>query len=296
MISAFEAANDIACETVYGISVVSEHGGDVVTSSGIHVRTERFSDGEYDSLLVAACYRPRTASRSVKEFIVRQVGTARRVGSSCLGAFTLASSGVLDGRRATTHWRRAGELRKTYPAILVEDERVYVRDGNVWSSGGISTGVDMALGMIERDYGEQKAEAIAGALMVSDRRDPGESQKSVLLELDPKSDRVKVALAYARVNIGEDLQTAKLAAVAGVSARQFMRLFLDETGQSPAKAVELLRIEAAKFMLEQSRVPVADVAERTGFGDRERMRRAFVRATGSSPQEIRLKAGVLASF
>src|SRR6266851_4623708 len=181
---------------------------------------------------------------------------------------------IYDVRRATTHWNRARELQARFPKVKVEEDRIFIVDGPVWTSAGMTAGIDLALAMIEKDLGEDVARAVARKLVVYHRRAGGQSQFSTLLELEPKSDRIQRALEYAKRNLDTPLTVRQLAEAAHLSPRQFSRAFHTETGQSPAKAVENLRVEAARLMMEQSRHPIEIVARQTGFADRDRMRRA----------------------
>ena len=170
----------------------------------------------------------------------------------------------------------------------MEEDRIFIIDGPVWTSAGMTAGIDLALAMIEQDLGADVARAVAKKLVVYHRRAGGQSQFSALLELEPKSDRIQSALAYAKRNLAsKPLTVEQLAEAAHLSPRQFSRAFRAETGQSPAKAVENLRVEAARLMMEQSRHPIDVIARQTGFADRDRMRRAFLRAFGQPPQVIR---------
>jgi transcriptional regulator GlxA family with amidase domain len=205
----------------------------------------------------------------------RPPGRCRGVAANCIGAFILAEAGLLDGRRASTHWNRARDLQARFPKVKVEADRIFVVDGPVWTSAGMTTGIDLALAMVEQDLGADVARAIARQLVVYHRRTGDQSQFSALLELDPKSDRIQSALAYAKRNLDKPMTVGQLAAAAHLSPRQFSRVFRAETGQSPAKALENLRIEAARLMMEQSRHPIDVIARQTGFADRDRMRRAF---------------------
>jgi len=220
----------------------------------------------------------------------------RRVAATCTSAFILAEAGLLDGRRATTHWSRARDLQARFPKVKVEEDRIFVVDGPVWTSAGMTTGIDLALAMVEQDLGADVARAVARQMVVYHRRAGGQSQFSALLELEPKSDRIQSALAYAKRNLDKPLTVGQLAEAAHLSPRQFSRAFRAETGQSPAKALENLRIEAARLMMEQSRHPIDVIARQTGFADRDRMRRAFLRAFGQPPQVIRriARAGAMA--
>uniref|UniRef100_UPI00135AE27A GlxA family transcriptional regulator n=1 Tax=Geminicoccus flavidas TaxID=2506407 RepID=UPI00135AE27A len=214
----------------------------------------------------------------------------RRLGGICTGAFVLAEAGQLDGRRATTHWLVAHELRSRFPAVRVEEDRIFIVDGPVWTSAGMTAGVDLALAMVEKDLGSEIAQSVARKLVMYHRRAGGQTQHSELLELAPRSDRVQSALNFARRNLQAELSVEQLAEAAALSPRQFSRVFRAETGQSPAKAVEQLRVEAARLMLEKTRHPVEIVARESGFTDPERMRRAFLRAFGQPPQVLRRAA------
>jgi transcriptional regulator GlxA family with amidase domain len=228
------------------------------------------------------------------EFIAKGLGVSRRIAAPCTGAFMLAEAGILDGRRVTTHWAFARELQTRYPKVKVEEDRIFIVDGSVWTSAGMTAGIDLALAMVEKDLGTEIARAVAKKMVVYHRRAGGQSQFSMLLELEPKSDRIQSALSYARRNLQTALSVEQLAEVANLSPRQFSRAFRAETGQSPAKAVENLRVEAARLLMEQGQLPIDIVARETGFADRERMRRAFLRAFGQPPQAIRRAARVAA--
>jgi transcriptional regulator GlxA family with amidase domain len=216
-----------------------------------------------------------------------------RVASICTGAFVLGAAGLLDGRRATTHWYHARDLQARFPKVKVEEDRIFISDGPVWTSAGATAGVDLALALIENDFGAEVARAVAKKLVVYHRRAGGQSQFSALLELEPKSDRIQSALTYAKRNLTSKLTVHELADAAHLSPRQFSRAFHAETGQSPAKAVENLRLETARLMMEQTRHPIEVIARQTGFADRDRMRRAFLRAFGQPPQVIRRNAEVV---
>jgi transcriptional regulator GlxA family with amidase domain len=287
-LSVFEFANKEKCEPVYDVRLLSETGGLMRSSIGVGVVTEPFDATIFDTLFVCRGTEPSTPG--LIEFVRQGPGRHRRVAAACTGAFTLAEAGLLDGRRATTHWNRARDLQARFPKVKVEEDRIFIVDGPVWTSAGMTAGIDLALAMVEQDLGADVARAVAKQLVVYHRRAGGQSQFSALLELEPKSDRIQSALAYAKRNLDKPLTVGQLAAAAHLSPRQFSRAFRAETGQSPAKAVENLRIEAARLMMEQSRHPVDVIARQTGFVDRDRMRRAFLRAFGQPPQVIRRNA------
>jgi transcriptional regulator GlxA family with amidase domain len=290
LVTAFEVANLVANESVYQVRLLSEHGGLVRSSAGFSVETEKFSEATFDTVIIAAGMEIEPSTTGLLDYVRRSVLTSRRVAAPCIGAFTLAEAGLLDGRRATTHWAFARELRQRYPQLKVEDDRIFITDGSVWTSAGMTTGVDLALAMIEKDLGPQIARAVARKLVVYHRRAGGQSQFSALLELDAKSDRIQKVLDFAKRNLRNELSVDELAEVASLSPRQFSRAFRAETGQSPAKAVENLRVEAAQLLMEQGRLSMDTIAEETGFSDRERMRRAFLRAFGQPPQTMRRNA------
>ncbi len=289
-LSVFELANSEMGEPVYDLRLLSESGGSVRSSMGFSVATEPFSNANFDTLMVGGSAVAGSLTPGVIKFLRRALTRSRRVASTCTGAFVLAEAGLLDGRRATTHWHRARDLQARFPMVKVEEDRIFIVDGPVWTSAGMTAGIDLALAMIEKDLGADVARAVARKLVVYHRRAGGQSQFSALLELEPKSDRIQSALAYAKRNLDKLLTVTQLAKAAHLSPRQFSRAFRAETGQSPAKAVENLRVEAARLMMERSRHPIDVIAQQTGFADRDRMRRAFLRAFGQPPQVIRRNA------
>jgi len=291
-LSVFEMANFNAGEKLYRIRVLSENGGPVASSIGTSMDTQGFARPTFDTLLVTGILEPAESSSGMLRFVRRASTVCRRIASICTGAFILAEAGLLDERRATTHWQHARELQRRFPKIRVEDDRIFIIDGSVWTSAGMSAGIDLALGMLEKDFGAKVARSVAQSLVVYHRRAGGQSQHSALLEMDAKSDRIQNALTYAKRNLRATLSVDQLAEAAHLSTRQFSRAFRTETGQSPAKAIEHLRVEAARLMIEQSRHSIDVIAMETGFADRERMRRAFLRAFGQPPQVIRRNARV----
>jgi transcriptional regulator GlxA family with amidase domain len=288
--SVFEMANYTAGEVLYDIRLLSESGGAVPSSLGMPIETERFHKQAFDTLIVGGLLAPLPSSNGLLSFLRRALPVTRRIASICTGALVLAEAGLLDGRRATTHWLVARELQARFPKVRMEEDRIFIVDGPIWTSAGMTSGVDLALGMLEDDFGRGIARSVAQKLVVYHRRSGGQSQHSALLELDAKSDRIQSALDYAKRNLQTPLSVEKLAEAAHLSPRQFSRAFRAETGRSPAKAVEQLRVEAARVMLEQSRHPVDIVAAEAGFADSERMRRAFLRNVGQPPQAIRRNA------
>lgn len=286
-LAVFEAANMIAGGPHYKLHVISVSGGLVVNSFGMATQTERADDVLLDTMLIGAPPDTQAPSADIVELLQRGYTKTRRIASICVGAFTLGEAGLLDGRRSTTHWFFGKELQRRFPRTRVEIDRIFVGDGPIWTSAGMTAGIDLALALVERDVGPAKARAVARAMVVHHRRAGGQSQHSTLLEIDSKSDRIQDALHYARGNLSKPLSVEELAEAACLSPRQFSRVFRRETGMTPAKAVESLRLEAARLMLEQGRLPVETIARADGFGDRERLRRSFLRTYGQTPQSVR---------
>ncbi|MBH3382802.1 GlxA family transcriptional regulator [Pseudomonas juntendi] len=284
--SVFECANLLRGEQVYDFHLVSAEGGAVTSSQGFSVVSLPMRGEGYDTTIVSGFMELDTPGHELIRLVQTASSQSRRVVSLCVGAFVLAQAGLLDGKRATTHWLHAPAFKQRYPHIQLEEDRLYVADGQIWTGAGMSAGIDLALALVENDLGVELARQIARKLVIYQRRGSEQSQLSAMLELDPKSDRVQLAMAYARENLTDDLTVEALAAVARLSPRQFSRVFREETGQTPAKAIESMRVEAARVMMETSRHPVEVVARETGFGDRERMRQAFLRAFGSPPRAM----------
>jgi transcriptional regulator GlxA family with amidase domain len=288
--TAFEVANMLADAPPYDLHFVSETGGKVRTSAGMNVETEAFSEMPFDTLVVGGASELAPLTPGLIAFMRDAPKRHRRIAAVCTGAFVLAEAGLLDGRHATTHWMHARDLQRQFPKVKMEEDHIFIQDGPVWTSAGMTAGIDLGLALIENDLGPEMAKSVARKLVVYHRRGGGQSQFSTLLELAPQSDRVQTALAYARDNLHKPLTVPDLAEAAHLSPRQFSRAFHAETGQSPAKAIENLRVEAARNLMEQSRHPIDIVARQTGFSDRDHMRRAFLRAFGQPPQVLRRHA------
>src|SRR6201995_2133081 len=289
--SVFEYANIMLGKPVYEMHFISEEGGPVRSSTGMVVESKCFDRTVYDTVIVGGgASIIERAPDGLLDFIRKASKTSRRIASICTGTFIFAEAGILDGKRVTTHWLYARELQARFPEVKMEEDRIFIIDGNVWTSAGMTAGIDLALAMAEKDLGADAAHEIAQKLVVFHRRAGGQSQHSALLELEPKSDRIQNALAYAKKNLHTALSVEQLAEAAHLSPRQFSRAFRAKTGQSPAKAVETLRLEAARVMMEQTRHPIDVVARETGFGDRRRLREAFLRTFGQPPQTIRRNA------
>lgn len=287
-IAAFEIA-DRHVPGSYDIRVLATESGPIRSSSGIALTAEALDDApRLDTLVISGGEGTRTPAICDRtlEFVRATARTGRRTTSVCSGAYVLALAGLLDGRRCTTHWNRSSDFARRFPKARLEPDRIWVRDGDIWTSAGITAGIDLALALIADDLGDDIARQTAQQLVVYHRRPGGQSQFSALLEMK-SGGRFEALLTWARENLREPLTVETLAARAAMSERNFARAFAAETGFTPAKAVERLRVEAARTLLDSQPLQVEDVALETGFGDAERMRRAFIRAFGQPPQALR---------
>ena len=292
-IAAFEIAGRAPGSPRYSLSVVAADPASAVSSSGVGLSVRPLDEaGPIDTLLVAGgegVLQAVSCTRTL-DFILQASARGARIASVCSGSFLLAEAGLLDGAVATTHWNAADEFRRRYPRVALEADRIFTRSGPIWTSAGITAGIDLALALIAQDYGERLARETARMLVVFHRRPGGQSQFSAVLDLQERTDRFAPVLAWARERLAEPLTVEDLAGQAGLSARQFARAFTAATGVTPAKAVERLRVEAARAQVEASSASVERVCAQTGFGDPERMRRAFIRAFGQPPQALRRAA------
>jgi len=291
-ISVFEIAARFAGQPP-SIKLLAVTPGPVRSSSGVEMLARGIKpSGAITTLIVAggegvgAAAKCETTLALVRAMVKRGV----RVASVCSGAFILAEAGVLDGRSATTHWQRTSQFLGRYPKVKLEPDRIFVRDGNIWSSAGISAGIDLALAMAAEDFGDEVVQKAARQLVLYNRRSGGQSQFSSLLELKAPAGRFAPLLAWAREHLEAPLTVENMAEQAGMSSRHFARAFIAETGTTPSKAVERLRIEVARQRVQSSSEAIELVAQSTGFRDPERMRRAFIRAFGQPPQSLRRAA------
>jgi transcriptional regulator GlxA family with amidase domain len=283
---AFEAVNGELGSPAYRIHILAADAGAVTNTLGMATAAASLDDAVLDTLVVIGGPEPHLSAGALSR-IVDASNRCRRVASVCTGAFTLAAAGLLDGRRATTHWRYAARLQRDYPSIRVEADRIYCRDGNIWTSAGITAGIDLSLALIEEDHGFDIAKGVAQHLVVYHRRHGGQSQFAAAVDLAPTNNRISAAIGYARDHIAEALTLEDLAEAVGMSRRQFSRAFRAQTGTTPARVVERLRADMARGRIESTTEPVERIAEAVGFGDAENMRRAFIRIYGEPPQSIR---------
>jgi transcriptional regulator GlxA family with amidase domain len=274
----------------YDVTLMAPDGEQVQSSSGIRLSADPLREGPFDTVIVSGGEIDRSIAASEEIVAWLKRSKARRTASVCSGAFLLAEAGLLDGRSATTHWASTDHFGRCYPTVKLDAERIYIRDGDVWTSAGISAGIDLALALIEDDLGSEIARRTAQQLVVHQRRPGGQSQFSALVELGGRTGRFASLIDWIRAHLAEPLTVERLADHSAMSPRHFARAFAQETGTTPAKAVERLRLETARTAVETSHAPLDRIALAAGFGDTGRMRRAFLRGLGQPPQALRRAA------
>lgn len=284
--TAFEIASRYAPRG-YDIEILAPFLGPVASSSGLVLDAALLDANDLDTIIVSGgeLVRDMYAFRAIVAWLATV--RPRRLASVCSGAFLLAEAGRLDGRAATTHWESTERFRRSYPQVRLEPDRIYTHDGDVWTSAGISAGIDLTLALIEDDFGPEIARRTAQQLVVHKRRPGGQSQFSALLEVGGQSKRFEPLIAWIKTNLSEPLTIEQLAERAAMSPRNFARAFLREIGATPAKAVERLRIEAAQDGVESGYGTFDQIARSSGFHDAGQMRRAFLRTLGQPPQALR---------
>jgi transcriptional regulator GlxA family with amidase domain len=292
-LEAFATANFLAKRPLYRLAIAAMNTTPVETSLGLRLMPDvalADIEGPIDTLLVSGGFGQANASvdqRLLAGLRASRLRT-RRCGSICTGAFVLAAAGLLDGRRATTHWAMAAELARRYPQVAVELDRVYVRDGDIYTSAGVTTGIDLALGLIEEDHGRTLALKVAREMVAYLKRPGSQPQVSNhLLAQFATSPPVRLAQEWALENMAADLGVKALATQAHMGQRNFRRAFVEETGETPREFVERIRIDAARDLFEEAQLPMQVVATRCGFATVGKLRRAFVRRLGVTPQHYR---------
>lgn len=285
----FEAASPNAGEPAYVIELLSSQGGAMRSSNGATLNTRAVDAGAFDTLLICGGIGAVTArfESAALNTIVSHYESGRRIGSVCTGAFLLAHAGCLDSRRATTHWRYAEEFSRLYPNVEVEVDRIWVRDETVWTSAGVSAGMDLAMAMVAEDKGSAVSKGIAQELVIYYRRPGGQSQFSTLLDKGEPEGRFSRLLEWIRENLEADHSVERLADKMAMSPRNFSRAFLKETGMQPARAVQQIRLESAREWVQRGTHSLTHISQATGFGSSERMRNAFLRNYGASPSSFR---------
>ena len=290
-IAAFEIAARYSLGS-YTLRVIAAEPGLVASSSDVPLLAHPFGSARgIDTLIVAGGDGSRTAMHCAKtrRFITRCAAKARRTASVCSGSYLLAAAGLLDGKRATTHWSRAADFSRKFPKISVEADSIFVNDGSIWTSAGITAGIDLSLALIEDDLGGAIARQTAQQLVVYYRRPGGQSQFSALLEMERAGGRFTALLDDVRSHLQRRHSVAELAEHVSMSPRHFSRAFHAETGMSPAKAIERLRAETARGLLASNGRSIQEVARACGFGNAERMRRTFIRLFGAPPSAVKYR-------
>ncbi len=286
----FEAAGRFAAPAGYAVTLVSLDGGQVTSSGGLTVDTRPVTDAPRPDILLVpggvGTRHPPPDGRLVS-YLQHSAAASRRVASVCTGAFLLARAGLLDGRRATTHWRHAASLARRYPAVTVLADRIWINDGRYWTSAGVSAGIDLALALVTEELGGDVARQCAREVVVYYQRPGGQSQFSTLEALAEPGGRFAPLLAWIRGNVHLPHRVEDLAARAAMSPRNFSRRFRREVGHTPAEAVRQMRLEVARTLVETTDAPIARVARQTGFGNLENMRRVFLKSLGQSPRALR---------
>jgi len=292
-LEAFASANHVAGAPLYRLAIAGMTTAPVATSIGIVITPTIALDDivdPIDTLLVSGGFGQAEASvdRRLLAWLQANRLRARRHGSICTGAFVLAAAGLLDGKRATTHWVMTKELDRRYPKVSVDPDAIYVRDGNTYTSAGVTSGIDLALGLIEEDHGRTLSLRVARALVAYLKRPGGQSQFSNhLLAQFAASPPVRQAQEWVLENLSADLSARTMATRAGMSERSFRRAFVEETGETPRDFVERIRIDAARGLFEEAQLSVQVVAARCGFESADNLRRAFMRRLGVTPQDYR---------
>jgi transcriptional regulator GlxA family with amidase domain len=291
-VSVFEVAGRLAgCRTV--IKLLALASGPVRSSSGVEMRAFNFNSVRgLTTLIVAGGWGVAAAAHcsATLRFVRRMAQRGVRIASVCSGAYVLAEAGLLDGRRATTHWNCTQDFVARYPRVKLESDQIFTHDGDVWTSAGVTAGIDLALAMVAEDHGDDVTHETARQLVLYHRRGGGQSQFSSLLELKKAEGRFGALLSWVRENLDVPLTVENLADRACMSPRHFVRVFVAETGSTPSKAVERLRVEVARERVQSSSEAIELIAQSVGFRDSERMRRAFIRIFGQPPQSLRRAA------
>jgi transcriptional regulator GlxA family with amidase domain len=294
-VQVFATANDLVAGAggapPYRLKLVTQGAEGVTSSAGVALSASPLSQANeaLDTLLVAGGQGVEAAAANpiLLDWVRQRAAQARRVASVCTGAFLLAAAGILDGRRVVTHWKDCARLAQRFPAVRVEPDPIFVCDGPVWTSAGVTAGIDLALALVEEDLGRSVALAVARYLVVFLKRPGGQAQFSATLALQAAEDKFGALHSWINGHLSDDLSLTVLADQAGMSERSFSRHYAEATGQTPARAIERLRLEAARRLLSESRTPVKRIAQRCGFGSEETMRRSFQRLLAVTPQDYR---------
>jgi transcriptional regulator GlxA family with amidase domain len=291
----FATANDLMVkageEPPYEIRLVAPSGQSVYASAGVALVADPLPaiDVPIDTLIIAGGQGVDAASLNagLVDWVRERARRARRTAAICTGAFLLATSGMLDGRRAVTHWQHCPEFARRFPAVRVESDPIFICDDSVWTSAGVTAGIDLALALVEEDLGRMLALAVARYLVVFLKRPGGQAQFSEVLLQQASEDTFGALHAWIAKHLAADLSLRVLAGQAGMSERSFSRHYTESTGSTPARAVERLRVEGARRLLLDTRLPLKRISQRCGFGSEETMRRSFLRLLSATPQDYR---------
>ena len=299
--SVFGGANDTVRRQHYDVRIVSEHGGVVQSNSAVAITTEALCDippdsvdtvlivgGDDDALLKLA------ANKTVEKWVQAACGRAARFGSICTGTFALAAFGLADGKRVATHWSGCADLARMFPKVEVDSNALFVQDGKLWTSAGVTTGIDMSLELVARDLGSPVANAIARRLVLYARRPGHQSQFSPLLSAQAHADAPFAKLIHwMRDNLAQSLDVPALAAKMAMSDRSFYRKFTSSVGDTPARFVETLRLDQTRVLL-GTPITLKEIAAKTGYTSAAQLSKAFERRFGMSPllfREMHCKQG-----
>jgi transcriptional regulator GlxA family with amidase domain len=303
-VQTFASANEIVKEAgvgaPYRIAIVSRRGGVVCTSAGLPLVTRSVASlrrQRIDTLIVPGGPGVHAALKDLRtiHWVRDRYSATHRLASVCTGAFLLAETGLLDGRRATTHWKSCARLQQAYPDVRVDSDSIYVREGRIWTSAGITAGIDLSLALVGEDLGRKIAMQVARHLVVFLNRPGGQSQFSAPLEAQAAAadgnapNRFAPLHGWIAEHLAGDLRVERLAEQAGMTARTFARVYAARMGVTPARTVEKIRIEAVRRILEETDTPIKQIAAECGFGKEERLRRAFARQVGTTPAEYRAR-------
>jgi transcriptional regulator GlxA family with amidase domain len=280
----------------YLLRVVAKGERTIAATAGVGISTEPLSrkGAPLDTLVIAGGRGVDAAAgdAALVDWVRQRAKKARRIASVCTGAFLLGASGALDGRRAVTHWSYCAELARRFPTVRVEPDPIFVRDGSVWTSAGVTAGIDLALALVEEDFGRTVALAVARYLVVFLKRPGGQAQFSEALSMQSAEDEFGPLHEWINKHLASDLSVAMLANRAGMSERSFSRHYAAALRMTPARAIERLRVEAARRLLTDTRLPVKGISHRCGFGSEETMRRSFLRVLSATPNDYRSRFGV----
>lgn len=283
----------------YDRHIISLNGGLVISAEGVGIDSEAlsyFSDADIDTIIVPGSPHiidVLDESSNLAQWLSNRYAKVRRIASVCSGAFLLAKAGLLDGKRAATHWAMLDLLQKRYPSIKIDGDAIFVNEGSIWTSAGVTAGIDLALALVEEDCGHDIAMKVARELVVYMKRSGGQSQFSELLQAQSSDSSFEKLHEWINNNLhNKNITIDTLSAQVFMSSRNFARVYKQKTGRTPAKAIEIFRLEAARRLLEDSPHSISEIASRCGFGDEERMRITFHRNLSVSPSEYRKRFSV----